>query len=213
VPRPTPKPPTPQPTPRPNPTPTPNPTPKPNPGEPQPNPQPNPGQPQPSPAPKEQVNKEITWRELEPLQLTQQVLRETKFFKHFKEVGDKSIEDLEFTKPIIVFFYAPDDVQGNDAEKKKKITKELADLFNSDTIKSHADQFHWFKCDVTKLDKAMLAFYLLSGYPCVMIVDLKGIHFWHSSGDLKVDYFEKKIVAALERCDLLRKMKEKEASK
>ncbi|MCX7704231.1 MAG: hypothetical protein N2234_09095 [Planctomycetota bacterium] len=197
----------------PRPIPKPNPQPQPSP---KPNPQPQPGEPQPKERPEEQPKKEvkeIEWSELEPLKLEHKVIVETNFFKHFKKLPDESIEGIEFTKPVCVFFYAPENVEGNDAEKMKKMTKDLVELFGSETVKAYADQFHWFRCDVTKLDKSLIAYYLLSGYPCVMLVDIKGVHFWHSSGDLKVEYFEKKIKALLERCDMLRRMREKEAGK
>jgi len=197
--------------PRPQPRPTPKPVPQPNPG----TPQPKPGDPKETPnEPKDKAElKNIEWREIEPLkELDPKVIKETDFFGHFKFTDSGcDIEDLKDEKKgIVIFFYAPDDVEGKKAEKMKELTEKLSELFEADEVRAFADKFNWLKCDVTKVEKPLLRKYGLSGFPAVLLIDIKGLHFWHSAGSVKPKYLKKKLKLLDERCERLRKKEDEE---
>jgi hypothetical protein len=103
-----------------------------------------------------------------------------------EEIGKKELwdlftglSDMKATKPVLIFFYWPDENTDNE-EVKNTIRKcGLIDkIFEDEAVRRASVKFHCCRCDFKKMSEELKSQYGLKVVPKVLFFDVKGVKVW-----------------------------------
>ena len=152
---------------------------------PTPQPQPTPGTPKsdtPKPdKPEEPAPDKIGWKEVKDAGLSKDAIKETKLWKHFTDMSDADISDLETTKPIMIYFYRP-----YEETSDKKIQNMIRrcglmeeNIFCHEAVRRASVKFHCLWCNFRDdLGEDLRNKYKVTIAPKVLFFDVKGRKVW-----------------------------------
>lgn len=116
----------------------------------------------------------VAWAETSDAGVSKEEMAEKGLWDHFTDLADKKA-----TKPVLIFFYWPD--EDTDDENIKNTIRKCGlfeKIFEDEAVRRASVKFHCYRCDFKKLSEELKAEYKLKVVPKVLFFDVRGSKVW-----------------------------------
>ena len=173
-----------------------------------PKPEPKPdGQSSEKPKPVEPAPDSVAWAETSDAGVDKDEISKKELWDHFTGLSDKKA-----TKPVLIFFYWPEEDTDDESIKNTIRKCGLIDkLFEDEAVRRASVKFHCLKCDFKNMSEELKNEHGLKIVPKVLFFDVKGKKLWQLTNvKASPEGVAKKMNSIAEKCDkLLEAMKNK----
>ena len=142
----------------------------------------------------------VAWAETSDAGVNKDEIADKELWDHFTGLADKKA-----TKPILMFFYWPEE-DTDDEDIKNTIRKcgLIEKIFEDEEVRRASVKFHCYKCDFKKLSADLKKEYSLKVVPKVLFFDVKGKKVWQLTNvKASPEGVAKKMTSISAKCDKL----------
>ena len=142
----------------------------------------------------------VAWAETSDAGVNKDEISDKDLWDHFTGLSDKKA-----TKPILLFFYWPEE-DTDDEDIKNTIRKcgLIEKIFEDEEVRRASVKFHCYKCDFKKMSEELKQEYSLKVVPKVLFFDVKGQKVWQLTNvKASPEGVAKKMTSIAAKCDKL----------